>query len=589
MTAVSHQTGSATIAVITASMLLAASALGAFGIALSSRAAAQRRIAHLAAQRAALDLCGLIGQWFDAAERGAVVPPPPLGDLTRGERRLDPELDGTYSPYGSVAAPWNVMLHHSGGDPWRPSSAALPERTFAGAADGPDLCVDPERGRTTLVALASVVSPHRPLQIVRLCLYRPELGVPDGLATIDVVVESTVTPQLVVRARARGMARVLVPESASALASPRLDRPLSITSDAVLTGAVVWHRGEAFVGGDLAAEPGTLDLWPGGIPWLRPDHPLHDDEDADGVEDDADGDGDADLASWRALPGSVPDPWWRARIGGRFDRAPAAAAVCTAPWPFGPRATPPAAASRSWDRSGLFIACPSAVSTPPIPPTWRALAQRLVRGALAYQEDPSRPNCFQLDGVGACVAPERLLPARGGLALVVAALTRSEPLELTLAGSRGALLVSGCDLVLRGRRTTAAPQPIPATPRDTGGEERSAARNDRLAPLTSLDAEGGAWDVAPWIDRGSSGGAQEGSLASSAERHHRGLIACDRHLELIGPLQLEGTIQAATLEAHGEIDPIDLWGTGGVSGDAGRRSGPEGVPWVVVVDRRPLP
>jgi hypothetical protein len=205
---------------------------------------------------------------------------------------------------------------------------------------------------------------------------------------------------------------------------------------------------------------------------------------------------------------------------------------------------------------------------------------------LSYEEDNDRLGCFRLDGLGECAALDELLPATGGLVLVRAARTRTNPLTLTLRGSRGAIVVEGADLIVRSAGHRSVRDQSPGDPRDTRGVERAPSRRDDLAALTPLDGRCQSWGVDPWVTWGAASDPQDRFDCGSSDRDHEGLIATDRELLLEGPLELAGQVRARTLVGAADLEPIEIWAGPALVGDPAFRFGPSGMPRVLVLDRR---
>ncbi len=571
----------ATLAVVVIGLLVMVTALGGFGLARLSRRAAQLRVARVQAEQAAQLAVAATAQWFEVTERGSLVAPPVLDDLDRDQRAVDPDRDGVGVLWTRSAAPWNVRYREHGEDPWRPPQARGADDSFAGTSAGPDLCLTRNgAGAGRLAALANVIDSTGAVTLQRICWFAPQANLERAaFATVEAVAEVRV-------AGAAFPALAVARAELAWLEAARYDRPLVVESDATLRGAFAWRRGEAAVGGTLSVAPETIDAWPGGIPWRAADAALHDDEDADGSADDFDRNGLPDLEEWRSSPGTVIDPWWRARIGGGLVGAPAVSGPCVAPWPFGPHRSPPEAPSKRLERSGVFVNCVTTDTLRAIPAAWRDAVHSKLRGVLSYEEDIDRLGCFRLDGLGECAALDELLPAAGGLVLVRAAPTRTDPLTLTLRGSRGAIMIEGADLIVRSAGHRSVRDQSPGDPRETHGVERAASRRDDLAPLAPLDSRCQSWSVGPWVTWGAASDPRDRFECGSSDRDHEGLIATDRELLLEGPLELAGQVRARTLVGSADPEPIEVWAGPALVGDPAFRFGPPGMPRVLVLDRR---
>ncbi|RMG45771.1 MAG: hypothetical protein D6718_06600, partial [Acidobacteria bacterium] len=568
------QAGAVLIAVVVLSFLLAASALGAFTVAWAWRRSAALGVARAQAAAAAAAAAGVAAQWFEEAERGSLLGPPEPGQVQRDLRRIDPDGDGRGPLWRDAEPPWNVRYQERAGALFRPGAEEA-EARFVGTEDGPDVVIDRSTAPELLDRLTALVGGGGPVDVVRLALRRPPpLAAPDALATVEATAE-----------RSLPGARVLATARAELLEVDwgRLDRPLVSSGRLELRGEASWARGEAVAAGDLEAGTATAAGWPGGIPWLAPDRPLRDDSDGDGTADDADGDGTADLAAWRSQPGSVPDPWWRARIGGRWPGVDDDPGPCAQPFPFGPRRSPPAPPSKTEDRSGVFLSCPVA-TRPPVPEEWRELARAGVRGAWAAEEIPDRPGSFRLEGGARERSLADVWPAGGGLLLLRC--TATLRLERSLGGGAGAVLADCPEVVLREEAASLRPDRAPGDPRDTRGEDRLGSAADDRLPVFPEGTGCGPWSVGPWE------GPSADVLARScpeARTGFAGILGSTGPVTLEGPLVLHGQLRGAGLVLDGSGGPVTVAAWGASREDAGWRPGPPGAPRILLAGLRLAP
>ncbi|RMF75975.1 MAG: hypothetical protein D6738_02485 [Acidobacteria bacterium] len=568
------ESGSALVAVVVVSLLVGAVAAATWQFTVLRLAAARARVASTQAAWLARGAVRAAAAWFEAPERGALVAPPPLADLDRSLRRLDPDGDGAGPRWDAAPDPADrVRYREGGGAPFRPPDGPSLRDRFVGTPDGPDALLaraDPG-ARAHLEALSRALDPDGRQVIARIALFGPVPGAEPGtLATVEVTVEMPRPPWGPVRAAARG--------DAVRVDWGRTDRVLVVSGDAAFTGDAGWRGGEAVIAGDLDSGGAVPAGWPGGVPWAGPDRPLRDDADGDGTADDADADGTGDLAAWRAMPGAVPDPWWRGRVGGGWTGVAAGAGPCRPAIPFGPRAVPPRPPSKSAERSGLLVGC-APIAADPLPGRWRRVARRGVRGAVRAVEDPARPGLFRRDGTGPPVAPSALLPEAGGVLLLERA-PGAAPLALDLDGGRGAILVDG-DATVGQSVARARAVPVPAALRDTGGEQRPGARSDDALELAPAAPSCTGWSVGPW----QAGPQPPGPAAApcpSPDVGLRGLLAVAGRLVLRGPVGIAGQVRAAALEADGLAGPVSLVADGAGDPLVVGRPGPPGAPRVVV-------
>ncbi|MBP7147015.1 MAG: hypothetical protein KBD01_05685 [Acidobacteria bacterium] len=573
-----RERGVALVIVLLVALLVCAAGAGAWSAAAFGLAGARRRLAVAQAGRTARSAACAVAGWFEAAERGSLVPPPGTSAASTELRRVDPDGDGEGEAWSDADPPWDVRYKEGeGAAAWfRPPDGPGPRDRLLGTADGPDLVVaDAGDGTRVLDALTRALAPVDGERIVRVALFAPPADAGAlALATVEVEVEHRAGRAFPVRARAR--AEIVRVDWG------RLDRPLVVAGDASFLGEAGWRRGEAVVAGDLAADTATLAGWPGGVPWLAPDRPLRDDNDGDGLPDDADGDGLPDLESWRDLPDAVPDPWWRGRIAGAWPGIAAAPRPCEAPFPFGPRASPASAPDKTADRSGVFVACPAAEPPVALPADWAALARAGARGLRWAVEREDRPGEFELDGLGAPRRLDALWNERGGACLLTLASSRSVPLDIPLRGQRGALLVEGGDVRLAGDATRNEPDLAPEDLRDTRGADRPAGAGDDALPV---EPDGRGWSVGPW---GETDPDPRHGLPD-APRHARAVVACAGRLEAGAPLDLAGQLRAGELRLDGTTGPVTVWADAAFRDDPGRRPGPFGAPRVAARNVRDVP
>ncbi len=570
--------GSAVFAVLVVGLLVGAAGLGALVLGEARLRAARRRVATEQARLVARSAAGVIGSWFEARERGALVAPPAAADVDREARRIDDDGDGAGPAWAAAAAPWNVRYRDAApGQLFRPPDAG-PDGTFVGTPDGPDVALDGGgRGAAVLDALSRALEPRGTVRLVRATLFRaPAWSGADALATVEVRASSALAGGAPALTLARGEVR--------RVDWSRPDRPLVAADRAELVGDARWEHGEALVGGTLDADPGA---WPGGVPWLAPDRPLRDDADGDGLADDVDGDGTPDLAAWRAAAGVVPDPWFRARIGGLLTGAPDPGVPCGAPFPFGPRRLPPAAPSRAADRSGLFVRCPAGRPVDAVPGAWVRLAARGPRGLARAVEDPARPGWFRLHASLAAEAPSALVARTGGVVVLVPDPARTAPLDVDLDGSGGGLVLVTGDLRVRGVATRPGAAAAPGDPRDAAGAERAPDPADDALDAEPWDAACAGWDVQAWWPVALRPSHARHACTATL-RHWRGLLAAGGTLEGTGPLATEGQVRGRTVRLDGSAgtvriaaDPDGL--------DPAVRPGPPGAPRVVTTGLRTVP
>ena len=574
--------GAVLVAVLVLSGLVMAAALAGWCLA-DARLRAERRDgarfeALLLARAAARGVAG----WFEEEERGTLGGRPPGGLGCRERRRVDPDGNGRGVPWREAAPPWNVRWKDPPAVPFRPPDGPAPGDRLAGTLAGPDWVLDAGDGpreKRWLLDRSRLLDPGGRARLVRVALCGPRPGAPPGtLGRVVVVAERPVPGGVPARVRVAG--------DLVAVPAEGLRRPLVVAGDLRIRGQVSWERGEALVGGDFLAPPGIERGWPAGIPWLAPDRPLRRDNDGDGTGDDADGDGVVDWVAWRDLPGPVPDPWWRARVGGGWPGRFPAPGSCRSPWPFGPRAVPPRPPTRE-DRSGFFLGCSVNPFPEPVPSGWWRFAGAGVRGTARLVEDPDRPGRFRVDGAGPARPLAALLAETAGLRRLEPVPGRVHPLEIVLDGVVGGLLVRGVAVRARpGSRLVPTARRAPADPADTGGADRPGTPGD---PRLSLRDPGGScagFVPGDWSDGRalpdprpcpSRGAALDGVLA----------VAGDLRLE--GGLVVAGQVRAGTLAAGGPAGPVLLVAVPAAGSSPSNRPGIPGAPRVLVTGLRVVP
>jgi hypothetical protein len=570
--------GAALVVALWIALLAGSLGIGAWTVADARLSAARGRADAARAEAFARAAVEVAAAWFEDAERGGLVAPPRLGEVQRDLRAIDPDGDGAGRRWSAEHAPWDVRYKESAGadDLFRPPDGPAPRDRFVGTADRPDVLLESDgSGSAVLLRIAAVLGAPSGARVERLAFFGPPRGgrpptAPGGteLATIEAAVSWPTAGGTRTRAAARG--EVVRVEWG------RLDRPLEIAGDARLLGAARWARGEAFVAGDLHAGAGTWHGWPGGVPWRMVDAPLRDDENGDGLDDDADGDGAPDLESFRSAPGSVPDPWWRARIGGLWHGGPPATGPCAAPLPFGPRATPPAPPDKQADRSGLFIGCPQAVA-PAVDPAWEELARLGRRGAGLAEGDPATGGAFRIDGAGSARALGEL--PDGALWWVIPAAPRGAVLELPAGGRRGAWCVAAGDAAMSLARGAPRPLAAPGDPRDTRGASRSGESPDDHLPLAR---EAGGWQPGRWKPPAGLPPPERWYPEPAEVAAFEGLVALPGQLDLEGPGLLLGQARAGGLRLDGSAGPAEVRAGPFARDDPRTRPGPPGAPRIVV-------
>ncbi len=559
-------------------LLLVSAGVGAFFAVRLGGLAAERRERRQAAEDAARAVLALTASWFEREERGALAPPPADAAWDREQRVIDLDGDGAGPTWRGAPAPWRVRLaegepvERAFGAPARLGAPGPTER-FVGTRGGPDLVLARPRAARALDAIAGTLGLGE-LEVVGVRLYRPPaIGAPaHALARVEVAVRAPVAGQHGVLVRAAGeIVRVDWRRPA---------RPLVTRGDMRLIGSASWRGGEALVGGDLDAPLASASSWPAGVPWLAPDRPLREDADGDGVPDDIDGNGMPDFEAWRTLPGAIPDPWWRARVGGGWAQHGAVSGTCVMPWPFGPRRTPPEAPSRNEERSGLFLRCAPAVTPEPMPMSWRALARKGRRGVRRFVEASPGADRFREDGLGPSRPARDLLPQDGAVHLLVSsrAARGDGALELRGVSGRGVFLVLGSALRLVGgapQRVTLAAEGLL---RDTAGQARAGAAGDDALPLESVAGCVG-WRALAWRN-GASVVDPGPAPCGAAHVDFEGLVASSEQVELVGPWRQWGQVRAAELVADGAAGEVLLEARHGPGTAHGRWPGPPGAPRV---------
>jgi hypothetical protein len=570
--------GAALVASLWIALLVGALAIGAWTVADARLSAARGRADAARAEAFARAAVQAAAAWFEDEERSGLVPPPRRDDVLRDLRAIDPDGDGEGRRWSAERSPWDVRYKEGAGadDLFRPPDGPSPRDRFVGTADRPDVLLEADgAGAFVLRRLAAALGVPAEARVERIAAFGPARGGrPDGLlgraelATIEAVVSWPTSGGMRTRAAARGEV-VRVPWG-------RLDRPLEVAGDARFLGAARWARGEALVAGDLFAPAATWGGWPGGVPWRAVDAPLHDDENGDGLDDDADGDGAADLDAFRGAPGTVPDPWWRGRVGGRWHGAPEVAGTCLAPLPFGPRATPPAPPAKQTDRSGLFVACPQPAPAP-LDPAWEELARLGRRGAGVVEEDARAPGAFRLDGAGRALALDAL--PDDALWWVVPSVSRLSALVLPGDGRRGAWCVAAGDAALALGRGVPRPLAAPGDPRDTRGESRPGEAGDDHLPLTR---EPDGWQPGRWKEPSGLPAPERWYPEPAESVAFEGLVAAAGQLGLEGPGLLLGQARAGDLRLDGTAGPTEVRAARFVRDDPRTRPGPPGSPRIVV-------
>ncbi|HNX19309.1 MAG TPA: hypothetical protein PKG80_03475 [Acidobacteriota bacterium] len=565
--------GAVLVAVLVIALMAGAVAAGAVAAARGELVGGARRAASAQARLLARAVVEAAAQWFEAPERGAIVPPPGRAEVDRDGRWV--RVGAVRRSWRGAPSPLDCRYKERAGAPlFRPPDGDDPADRFLGDPLHPDVLMTPDGpGRATLDALAAALAPRTPFRVVRLAFFEPQGGGAGALAALEAEVEVAGPGGRVARAAAR----------ADIVAVPwgRTDRPLLVEGAARFVGEAGWRFGEAVFGGDLDAAPATAAAWAGGVPWLAADRPVREDNDGDGAADDADADGAPDWAAWRDAPGTLQDPWWRGRVGGLFNGS--AAGACLPVRPFPPRAAPPAAPTTRVDRSGLVAACPEASPPAALPGELLEVAASGRRGARTLVEDPERAGAFRLDGGGASRPLEEWLPRAGGVCAVLPCAGRATPLPLRLSGA-GALLIEG-DVALAAGDAAAEPLAPPPDLRDTRGADRAPTLADDVF-VASPDGGCDAWRIGGWGPPAPGVVPAAPAACGAADVHWRGLVAVAGRVALAGPATIVGQLRARTLEIDGGAGPAVVWAA--PAPPAGR-DGPPGAPRVVLRGLRSVP
>lgn len=548
-----NERGSVLIGLLVVLALVGGTGVAAVLLAQGQIQSGRRRVLEVRAQRVAAAGLEVVTSWFEPNSAGALVAPPPPDLWVRDLRQIDADGDGSGPLWSDSPAPWNRRFKEGSlACLFQPPDGPEAQDRFWGTPEGPDLHLSGPSAQLFLESWSRLLDPERQVSIRSIDLFRPLRGTdPRALASAEIQVEAATAGGPPIRVRARG--------EVVALDWGRPDRPLLVSGASRWLGQAGWGRGEAVIGGDLEADDSTVSAWPGGIPWAGPDRPVRDDQDGDGTPDDQDGDGTPDFTQWKDLPGAVPDPWWRGRVGGAWVGHFAALRPCTCRFPFGPLADPPQPPSKQADRSGLFFGCATAQPVVPIPGSWEAVARSGRRGIRRVVEDRRRPGEFRLDGVGPPQTLDTLLSSGTGLLWIVAARSPGNPLEVRAGRFQGGLVVTGADLRLTGGLAHGLDDWFPPPPRDSKGGERPGSSAD---PRLVANPEGfgcRGWTVDSWDDRG---GATAGTDCGSANAEWTGLVAASGAVEVIGPARVVGQLRGGSLVVDGTPGPVEILAAG---------------------------
>lgn len=539
------------VVILIVSLLIGAVAVTVWTTA-STRLVVARRRARLAqAEQVARGAVRLAATWLEAADRRTAMDPPGLASMRRDARCPDPDGDGEGVPWDAADPPHDVRFKEGADDAGEvfgaPDGPDSRDR-YLGTAAGPDVLVQASdtRAASYLERMARVLDPSGRVAVERIAFFRARGRVSGGaLATIEAVCVADLPGGVRLRARARGE----VHRVDWGLA----DRPLVVEQDAQFIGESGWRWGEALVGGDLHAESSTWERWPSGVPWAAVDQPMRRDNDSDATADDRDGDGIADWVAWREVEGAVEDPWWRARVGGAWPGVASAPARCAAAFPFGPWREPPQKPVKEGERSGIRLACPHDSGVRAVPQAWHGLLRTGRRGVERFVEDPSRLGWFRRRGRGVPRPLTDVLPGDGGLVWLELAGTRSTPLEWTLSGERGALVVSGGALKLEGASRRYRSRVLPA-------DLRRPLHSSGAAYLrTDPDgASADAWEIDDWFEGGEGPGRRPVQDGGTSAVHFQGIVAVEGGLRVRGGLRVSGALRARSLVLDAQSGVIQV-------------------------------
>jgi hypothetical protein len=565
------------LVILIVSLLIGAIGVGVWSLAHVRLVSARRRARLERAETVARSAVLVAAGWLEAGDRRVLLDPPTLASLDRERRRPDPDGDGEGDLWSDSDPPHDVRFKDGAltsdgvfGAPDGPDS----RDRFLGTPDGPDVEIEdaPGAGQDYLARLSRLIDPYGLVHVRRIRFFRPPATAPgSALATVEARCGTRLPGGVPLTVRARG--------EVHRISWGRPGRPVLVEGTATFSGDARWEWGEAVIGGDLHAPEATWRHWPSGVPWAAADRPMRRDNDGDGTADDRDGDAVADWEAWRDVGEPVPDPWWRARVGGVWPDVSSAPASCGPAFPFGPWADPPQEPVKDGERSGVRLACPPTAPIEPFPTEWRALARRGPRGIARYVEDPDQEGWVLLNGRGEAQPVEDVVPTDGGVVWLELAPGRSDPLQQTFSASQGGLLVSGGDLVVTGgtrrERSRVRPTDLTDPPEDPGGA---------YLRTTMSDMAGRAWTTEDWFEADDGPGRLGPDEIGTEPVHFHGLLAVDGGLTITGDYRHAGVVRARRLTGDAEAEQIVVWAACAPKTTA--RWGPPGAPRVRVGNLR---
>lgn len=560
------------VVVLVVSLLISAVGVTVWSVGRVRLMAADRRAEFLQSELVGRAAVRVAGEWLESETRDGLLEPPALDEVNRERRVIDPDRDGDGERWDVADPPWDVRFKEVAlvdTELFGAASGQEEQDRFVGTREGPDLLLEEADARSApyLERMSRVLDPEGRVRVERVAMFGPPWGADESVvASVEVMCSQALPGGVRLRTVVRGEVRE-VDWGAE-------DRVMEVAGDVEFLGDARWEWGEAVIGGELSADSGTWHGWPSGIPWAGARWAMRRDNDADGTVDDRDGDGTGDWEAWRGLPDTVPDPWWRGRVGGAWRQVePSPAGACVAAFEFGPWSDPPQAPVREGERSGLRLACPLSRPVEPIPYDLRRLVRAGVRGTARWVEIPGEAGRFRLEGRGESVGVGDLVPTAGEVVWLELDPDRGGPLELTVDGGQGVLVVAGGDLDLRGGLRRERDLVAPGDPWAVPGERHSA--------FLAVEPDGplmDGWVVDDWYAGGSGASASGPRDAGTLAVHFHGLVAVEGGLWLEGPYVHMGAVRAWNLVADGTAGAVRVVSARRAS--RSEREGPPGAPRV---------
>jgi|GEM_PF-1149855 len=366
-------------------------------------------------------------QWFDAPTGPNAHFVPTAAQMNRMLRYVDDDDDGTYEPYATASAPFNVVYRQATDDPFEKPYIGSPALTLLGTEDHPDLRISETGSAEEQAFLATLndalfpcpACPTR-MRLSQIDVYTPPIVVSGGRRLRLGMGTVKVTAGLYEHAGTTGETRI-----AARVAKAVLNElPIPGGMGVLQTGGDISARGNSQPAWGRITSAGIIDLnsnldakVDSSVPWHDIGRIIELDNDEDGTlrvsqtppysGDDLDHDGTLDFDDW-VFGSNVEDPWLSYQAEGAvLANGAGISPGCSSPdcqpdpW-FDPYSN--SFSSGSNDHSNLF----QNVARETFPAFDYALWKNIARSGEAhvyyYASDGPGTGTYRLNGIGPSVS-----------------------------------------------------------------------------------------------------------------------------------------------------------------------------------------